>query len=115
MNAIRKKIFIVSILIILFVTLYIDYSSKVVFADNPNQKSTVHSLTGGWNKNWIGTSGKHWTKYDQINNGARVYASIELTGYQRETYLGTYTSAKVVSGRSVDYYHQHRHTGGMAK
>lgn len=115
MNTIRKTVFISSLLIILIVTLYNDYSSEVVFADNPNQKSTVHSLTGGWNKNLIGTSGKHWTKYDQINNGARVYASIELTGYQRETALGTYTSAKVISGRSVDYYHPHRHTGGMAQ
>ena len=115
MNTIRKTISIGFILLILIVTMFIDYSSEVVFADNPNEKSTMHSLTGGWNKNLIGTSGKHWTKYDQINNGARVYASIRLTGYPRESVLGTYISAKVVSGRSVDYYHPHYHTGGMVK
>lgn len=115
MNKSRKIIVMMSLICMLMFTLISDYSKGMVYADNPNDKSTMHSLTGGWDKDFLGTSGKHWTKYGQINNGGLVYASIELRGYSRESKFGTYTSAYVKSSRSVDYYHTHKHSGGMAQ
>ena len=73
----------------------------------------MHTLTGGWNRDAGRSTGKHWTLYTQKNNGGMVYATIELTGYARESALGDYNSAYVKPSRSVDYYHPHNHGGGM--
>ena len=113
MNSFRKKVVICSLSLGLLFGWISEMKCDLAYADNPNEKSSYHTLTGGWDKDFIGSSGKHWTKYTQRNNGGKVYASIQLTGYARETELGSYTSAYVKSSRSVDIYHPHKHTGGM--
>lgn len=113
---IHRKILSIALLAVITISGF-TLSSKVniSFADNPNDKSTFHSLTGGWDKNFLGTSGKHWTKFDQKSSTGKIYASITLQGYDKETTLGSFKSAYVKSTRSVDYYHTHYHTGGMTR
>lgn len=85
---------------------------SVVLADNPNESSTHHSLTGGWDKNLTNTSGKHWTEYKQRDSNRQAMAGIEITGYKKESKLGNYKTAYVKSTRSVDLKHPHTHSGG---
>lgn len=85
---------------------------SVVLADNPNESSAHHSLTGGWDKAFIGTSGKHWTRYTQRDSNRKAAAHITISGYKRESGLGNYQTAYKKSGRSVDEKHPHVHSGG---
>lgn len=87
---------------------------SVVLADNPNESSAHHSLTGGWDKNLIGTSGKHWTRYTQRESNRQALAGITISGYNKESNLGNYTTAYVKSARSVDLKHPHIHSGGAS-
>ena len=113
MNNFRKKVAMCSLSLALLFGLGSGIKYEISYADNPRIKSSHHSITGGWEKGLVGNSGKHWTRYTQRNSGGRVYASIQITGYARETNLGNYTSAYVKSSRSVDIHHPHYHTGGM--
>lgn len=87
---------------------------SVVLADNPNESSAHHSLTGGWDKNLIGTSGRHWTRYTQRESNRQAYANIRISGYNQETGLGNYSTAYIKSSRSVDERHPHVHSGGAS-
>lgn len=85
---------------------------SVVLADNPNESSSHHSLTGGWDKNLRGTSGRHWTRYTQRDSNRQAIARITLSGYKQESNLGNYKTAYVKSARAVDERHPHIHSGG---
>lgn len=94
------------------VGLFGNFAPSIVLADNPSEHSSVHSLTGGWDKT-IGNIGRHWTSYSQRYGTGQLYASIKLSGYQRESSLGNYQTAYVKSDRRVDLKHPHTHSGGQ--
>lgn len=90
-------------------------TTNVALADNPNIKTTMSSLTGGWNANYIGTTGKHWTNYGQKDVGKLLYATIHITGKTQEIKTGSKTSAKVTSVHNVGPYISHKHNGSYHK
>lgn len=114
MNRIRKKFSKIILLSMLGFSLTGNFITSVVLADNPNQHSAHHSLTGGWDKNLIGNSGKHWTRYTQRESNRQAAAHITITGYKRESGLGNYKTAYKKSARSVDVKHPHTHSGGAS-
>ena len=87
---------------------------SVVLADNPNEHSAHHSLTGGWDKALTNRSGRHWTRYTQRDSNRQAAAHITISGYKRETGLGNYQTAYKKSSRSVDLRHPHIHSGGVS-
>lgn len=100
------------VLAMLGVGLLGNFAPSIVLADNPNEHSSYHSLTGGWNRT-IGNIGRHWTTYTQRYGTGQLYASIKLSGYQRQSNLGNYKTASVTSSRRVDLKHPHIHSGGQ--
>lgn len=85
---------------------------SVVLADNPNEHSAHHSLTGGWDKALTNRSGRHWTRYTQRESARQAYASIRLENYNQETGLGNYRTAYKKSNISTAEGHPHIHSGG---
>lgn len=114
MKSLRQKFAIVTLAILIATSILGNSLESKVFADNPNEYSQYHSLTGGWDKNLLSSSGKHWTKFRQIDTSYKLYATIKLNGYNADTEVGSYVLAFVRSSRSVDLYHTHYHSGGVA-
>lgn len=114
MNETRKKFSKLLILSMMGFGLAGNFAPSAVFADNPNEHSAHHSLTGGWDKAFIGNSGRHWTRYSQRYSIAPLYAAIKLDGYLREADTGNYQTAYKKASRAVDEQHGHIHSGGQA-
>lgn len=114
MNETRKKFSKLLMLSTVAFGLVANIIPSVVLADNPNESSAHHSLTGGWDKAVVGTSGKHWTRYTQRDSNRQALAGITISGYKRETGLGNYQTAYKKSSRSVDLRHPHIHSGGAS-
>lgn len=116
MKSIRfKALFFVLTILVVSVFTKTQISSKV-YADNPNQKTTMSSLTGGWDQAFIGYGGNHWTRYSQIPQGGKiVIASIQIVGKIQEVEKGNTTSAYVKSQYKVGPYEPHKHGGGIVK
>lgn len=114
MNKARRKFSKLLVLSMLGFGLAANFIPSVVLADNPNEHSAHHSLTGGWDKNLIGTTGRHWTRYTQRESTRQAYANIRISGYNQETGLGNYRTAYIKSARSVDERHPHVHSGGAS-
>lgn len=113
MSKVRGKFSKLLVLSMVAFGLVANFMSSVVLADNPNESSAHHSLTGGWDKALIGTSGRHWTRYTQRESNRQAIANITISGYRQESALGDYRTAYVKSARSVDLRHPHTHSGGV--
>jgi len=111
MDKTRGKFSKLIVLSILTFGLAINFTPFIALADNPNIVTSMSSLTGGWNANYIGTNGKHWTLYGQKNVGKLLYATIHISGKTQETATGSTTSAKVTSVHNVGPYVSHKHNG----
>lgn len=112
----RKKFSVALVVLLLSLGVVSSTSNDEVYADNPNIKSTFAHLTGGWDANFLGSNGKHWTNYTQKNMGNRtVYASIHISGKVQEVGNGTPTRAYVKSAHNVGPYVTHYHNGNTHK
>ncbi|WP_143079482.1 hypothetical protein [Alkalibacterium subtropicum] len=89
--------------------------SDTVSADDPNIVTTMSALRGGWEGNYLGPNGKHWTSYSQRNVGKYLYATIRIAGQSQEINSGSTTYAKVTSRHNVGPYVSHTHNGSHYK
>lgn len=108
----RKKITVLLIMSLLSFSLT---TSNIAHADDPNIVTTMSSLRGGWQGNYIGPNGKHWTSYSQKNVGKYLYATITISGKSQEKNSGSTTYAKVTSAHNVGPYVSHWHNGSHYK
>lgn len=113
MKQIRLKVllFIATIFVITLIS-KIELGNEV-YADNPNQKTTMSHLTGGWDQVTLGKGGYHWTRYWQYPQGGKlVMASIQISGKNQEVGVGDTTNAYKKSQHKVGPYEPHKHGGG---
>ena len=101
-----KKVLIILALIFMLI-------NSVAFADNFNKSTHYYRYSGGFNKNFVGSNGKHWTKYSifqPVENGG-VWSQINVAGRGKDYSAGDQYSY-ALSRFSVDFYHQHTHSHG---